>query len=169
MSVYVSYVPMNQNPVTVRNVIVLAMMFVALPALADTTAQRQKHYNLKNNLAIKGYDPVAYFSGEERKGRPDHTLRYLGVTYHFSSAENLEKFKASPSKYEPQFGGWCAYGFAIKAGKVKINPKSFKIIDGKLYLFYHTGPWANTLKKWNRKPDEPQLKIAKAEWKNLVG
>lgn len=148
--------------------ILLGLWFTTLIAHADTTAQRQKHYNLKNNLAIQGYDPVSYFTGQAKKGNSAHAHTVNGVTYHFSSAANLKKFKSSPARYEPQFGGWCAYAFAKKAGKVKINPKSYKIVNGKLYLFYNSAPWGNTLKKWNKKSDADQIKIAQSEWAKFV-
>ena len=64
-------------------------------------------------------------------------------------------FKASPAKYEPQYGGWCAYAMGATNEKVEIDPETFKIINGKLYLFYHS--WTNnTLKTWNK--DEGNLK-----------
>ena len=71
---------------------------------------------------------------------------YKQAKYQFSSKENLEVFKSNPEKYRPQLGGWCA--FAMIEG-VSINPKSFKVIDGKLYLFYD-GVWGDTLKRWNK-------------------
>ena len=148
--------------------ILFGLLLAALSVSADTTAQRQQHYNLKNSLAIKGYDPVSYFSGAPRKGHAIHAYTIKGVTYHFSTAENLKKFKANPSKYEPQYGGWCAYAFALHAGKVKINPKAYKIIDGKLYLFYKTLLGGDTLKKWNTQNDEAQIKVAESEWEKQV-
>lgn len=148
--------------------LLISVWLLAFVAQADTSSQRQKHYNLKGNLALKGYDPVSYFSGKPKKGSANHIHTVNGVTYHFSSTENLKKFKSNPFKYEPQYGGWCAYAFAIKAGKVKINPKSYKIINGKLYLFYKTALGGDTLKKWNKNNDEAQLEVAESEWGKLV-
>ena len=130
----------------------------------DTKEVRIEHYNLKNGLALKGYDPVAYFSGTAKKGDKKYAHSVEGVTYYFSSAENLKKFKAKPAQYEPQYGGWCAYAFAIDKGKVKINPKSFKIIGGKLYLYYDSPLWGDTLKAWNKNADKPQLTSADKAW-----
>jgi len=156
------------NPM--KTIITLFLLcFTAFTAMADTATQRQKHYNLKNHLGIQGYDPVSYFSGNPQKGNSAHAQTVKGVTYHFVSAANASKFKSNPAKYEPQFGGWCAYAFAEKAGKVKINPKSYKIISGKLYLFYRSAPWGNTLKKWNKNSDAAQIKVASSEWSKFVG
>lgn len=137
---------------------------------AASPAQRAEHYNLKSGVAIKGYDPVAYFTQNKAvEGSKQFRHIHQGVTYQFSSTENLAKFKKSPSRYEPQYGGWCAYAFAIDAGKVKVNPKSFKIIDAKLYLFYHSAPWGNTLKKWNQEgSDKTLISKANAAWAKEV-
>jgi len=130
--------------------------------LAD---KKIEHYNLKNQLAIKGYDPVAYFvQGKAIKGNPQFTYKHNTVNYQFQNPENLNKFKISPSKYEPQYGGWCAYAFAIGGGKVSINPKRFKIIDGKLYLFYDTLLGPNTLKKWDKGNDSELIEKADQRW-----
>ena len=64
-------------------------------------------------------------------------------------------FKKDPTKYEPQYGGWCAYAMGAKGEKVEINPETFKIVDGKLYLFYNRF-FSNTLTDWNK--DEAHLK-----------
>jgi hypothetical protein len=81
----------------------------------------------------------------------------MGITYYFSSNAHREKFILNPIKYEPQYGGWCAYAMGYSGEKVEVDPNTFKIYQGKLYLFYHT--WVNnTLNKWNN--DQSNLKIA---------
>ena len=58
-------------------------------------------------LAVKGYDPVAYFNANRPiKGSAEFEYRWQGVKWRFSSAENLESFKAAPEKYAPQYGGY---------------------------------------------------------------
>jgi len=141
-----------------------ALCATATPKASETEANHAQHHNLKNGLAIKGYDPVSYFSGKPTKGSKHLSHKLEGATYRFSSAENLKKFQANPSKYEPQHGGWCSYAFAYDARKVKINPKRYKIVDGKLYLFYDTVFGPNTLKLWNEKGDAPQIQKADANW-----
>ena len=80
---------------------------------------------------------------------------YKGITYLFSSAANREVFKANPEKWEPQYGGWCAFAMGSSGEKVEVDPETYKITDHKLYLFYNSF-FNNTLPKWNR--DETNLK-----------
>lgn len=132
-----------------------------------TTALRVKQFNLsKGNVGIQGYDPVAYFKqGKSIKGKSNLAVIAEGVTYYFSSEENKALFKANYTAYEPQYGGWCAYAMGNSGEKVEIDPETFKIINGKLYLFYHTF-FNNTLKSWNK--DENNLKTkADANWIKL--
>ena len=77
--------------------------------------------------------------------------------------ENLEKFNADPEYYTPQYGGYCAYAIGKNGDKVKIDPKTFEIRDGKLYLFYHTF-FANTLEKWLEEGAEELKKDADKNW-----
>lgn len=121
------------------------------------TNQRKKQFNIdKSALAIAGYDPVAYFNlNKAVEGKKEINLTVEGVRYHFSSVSNRDLFKANPSKYEPQFGGWCAYAMGEKGEKVAIDPETFKILNGKLYLFYNKY-FNNTLKDWNK--NEMELK-----------
>ena len=126
-----------------------------------------KHINQKDGLAIDGYDPVSYIEQlKALEGIPDYSTVIGSVRYLFSSKENLELFKENPSKYEPKYGGWCAYAMAIDGSKVKIDPKTFKVIDGKLYLFYNF-QLNNTLKKWNKNEDA-YLQEADNNWEYLI-
>jgi len=131
---------------------------------AQETATRIKHFNLEDHVAIQGYDPVAYFKQNNAvKGRKEFAVFYLGVTYYFSTAANKEEFKKDPARYEPQYGGWCAYAMGSKGEKVAVDPKTYKITNGKLYLFYNKF-FNNTLTDWNK--DEPALQHkADANWK----
>lgn len=133
----------------------------------SNSSERVKQYNLEKQVAIQGYDPVAYFTQLKAiKGSPKINLSYLGIIYYFSSEANKKLFEANPQKYEPQYGGWCAYAMGSNAEKVEIDPKTFKILDGKLYLFYNAY-WNNTLKSWNK--DEKNLKIkADKNWLKLI-
>ena len=129
----------------------------------DATAVRKKQFNLDGGVAIQGYDPVAYFTQNKAvKGSKDFATSYQGVTYYFSSADTKETFKKAPAKYEPEYGGWCAYAMGAKGSKVEIDPETFKIVDGKLFLFYNKY-LNNTLKTWNK--DEASLHTkADANW-----
>jgi hypothetical protein len=88
------------------------------------------------------------------------------VIYQFATEANLNKFKGSPEKYEPAYGGWCAYAMGATGEKVKIDPETYKITDGRLFLFYNF--WTNnTLKDWNK--DEKGLREkADKQWSKTV-
>lgn len=144
----------------------ILLLLGSIATFAQTDALRQKHYNLDDGLAIEGYDPVSYFDGKPAEGKNNLTYSYKGVIYRFSNQGNLAKFKSTPEKYEPAYGGWCAYAMGENGEKVKVDPETYKIVDGKLYLFYNF--WANnTLEKWNK--NEPKLKEAgDRNWSKIV-
>ena len=147
----------------------LALIFVSAFLIEGAGAQnaiRTKGFNLEKGLAIQGYDPVAYFTQNKAvKGDKKFASVADGVTYNFSTAANKELFIKDYKKYEPQYGGWCAYAMGATNEKVEIDPETFKIINGKLFLFYHT--WVtNTLTKWNK--DEANLKVkADKNWMTI--
>ena len=87
-----------------------------------------------NNVILKGYDPVAYFNqGKAVMGNPLITSKYDGATYLFASREDKAEFDKSPAKFEPQYGGYCAYSMS-KGERHDIDPKAFHIYKGKLYV-----------------------------------
>ena len=126
------------------------------------TAQKEVNTN-KKGFAADGFDVVAYFENHAVEGNKKFQTTVAGVKYQFSTAENLAKFKKSPNKYSPQYGGWCAYAIGAKNEKVEINPKTFEIRDGKLYLFYNS--WGiNTLKLWKKEGAEKLREQADKNW-----
>jgi YHS domain-containing protein len=145
------------------------LLFVALLSVTafSQTSKRVKEYNLENKLAIQGYDPVAYFTQKKAvKGKSTFTSVFEGVTYNFSSQANKDLFIKNPAGYEPQYGGWCAFAMGDYGEKVEINPETFKIVEGKLYLFYNAF-FNNTLKSWNK--NEANLKKkADTNWKKFL-
>ncbi|MFH7004400.1 YHS domain-containing (seleno)protein [Flavobacterium bizetiae] len=147
-----------------KKLVLFLLILISGVSFAQNDAKRIEQYNLENKVAIQGYDPVGYFTqGKAIKGKKEFTTSYQGVVYKFSSSENKEAFLKNPSKYEPQYGGWCAYAMGSAGEKVEINPETFKIIDGKLYLFYNAY-FNNTLKSWNK--DQTNLKTkADNNWK----
>lgn len=131
------------------------------------------HYNLdKNKLAIEGYDPVAYFPKEDGgvgkavKGSEKLTHTHRGVTYRFASQSNLDTFKKNPNKYEPTYGGWCASAMADGGRKVEIDPKNFKVTDGRLFLFYKSF-LQNAIDFWN-KDEKGHTAEADGQWKKVA-
>jgi YHS domain-containing protein len=145
----------------------ITLIVLSLPATAqDAGALRKKHFNIEDGIAIKGYDPVAYFTlAKAIKGKKELAVSHQGIVYYFSSAENKEAFKATPFKYEPEYGGWCAYAMGNSGEKVSIDPETFKIVNGKLYLFYNRF-FTNTLKDWN-KNEAALKKTADLNWPKL--
>ncbi len=90
----------------------------------------------RTDVAIKGYDTVAYFTQNRPvKGLDRFVTSWKGAKWKFSSQENLDQFLKEPEKFAPQYGGYCAYGVA-KGNLVKIEPDQFKVVNGKLYLNY---------------------------------
>jgi YHS domain-containing protein len=149
--------------------IILTVFVVLLTTIsfAQTAAKRAKEFNLENKVAIQGYDPVAYFTQKKAvKGKKELATSFEGVTYNFSSLANKDAFVKSPTSYEPQYGGWCAYAMGANGEKVEVDPDTFKIVNGKLFLFYNAY-FNNTLKSWNK--DEANLnKKADANWKKFI-
>lgn len=97
-----------------------------------------------NDVAIKGYDTVSYFTnGKPSKGSNKYTATYKGAIYQFASAKNRDLFRSAPERYAPQFGGYCAMGVALEQ-KLDVDPMAYKIVDGKLYLNLN----AAVQKKW---------------------
>lgn len=150
-----------------KNLIVLLFILSTPQLSAQSIAKKSKEYNLENGLAIQGYDPVAYFTQKKAvKGKSSIATTFDGVIYYFSSNENKENFKKNPYSYEPQYGGWCAYAMGAKGEKVEVDPETFKIVNGKLFLFYNAY-FNNTLKSWNK--DEANLnRKADANWKKII-
>lgn len=150
-----------------KNLLLVIAFIYHLTATSQNDNLRISQFNLENKLAIQGYDPVAYFKiNKALPGKKEISTKYKSVIYYFSSKENLELFSKNPSNYEPQYGGWCAYAMGNSGEKVEINPETFKIIDGKLYLFYNAY-FTNTLKSWNK--NEKSLKNkADNNWNAIV-
>ncbi len=123
-------------------------------------------YNTKKGYAANGYDVVSYFDKNPQEGKKEFTQVFDGVKYKFLNRTNLEKFVASPHAFLPQYGGYCAYAVAINAKKVDVNPETYEIRDGKLYLFYNRGK-NNTLQFWlNESPKDLKSKADK-NWEKI--
>jgi YHS domain-containing protein len=112
----------------------LTSLFVVAPAQAD---QPPVHTALLSRVAVGGYDPVAYFTdGRPVRGTTEHRITHQGYEYRFASAEHLAAFRANPSRYLPQYGGYCAWAVA-NGYTASGNPQNWRIVDGKLYLNYN--------------------------------
>ncbi len=105
--------------------------------LVSALAQAAPAYYSPNGVAIKGYDPVAYFTDSKAvKGTDQWVTEWQGAKWKFASKANLDAFKAEPAKFAPQYGGYCAYGTA-KGHLAPTEPDAWAVIDGKLYLNYN--------------------------------
>jgi YHS domain-containing protein len=124
----------------------LNILLLSLITAISISAQSSL-YNVQKGYVAKGYDVVSYFENKAEKGDKKFNVEYEGVKFKFASKENLDKFNSDPESFIPQYGGYCAYAIGKNGDKVKINPETFEIRDGKLYLFYNT-IFANTLEKW---------------------
>lgn len=149
--------------------LIAVSMFLSASAVAfaQDAGFRKKHFNLEDGVAIQGYDPVAYFKlNKAVKGKRELSAVVASVTYYFATPENREEFKKNPGRYEPEYGGWCAYAMGNNGEKVSVDPGTFKILNDKLYLYYNRF-FNNTLKDWNK--DEKNLK-AKADinWQKIT-
>ncbi len=156
----------------------LSLTFVALIATVALSAQdvsdeaRQSNFSLgRGELAISGYDPVSYWNVKgPTKGEKKITATHKGIVYRFTNKENKSLFLSNPSKFEPQYGGWCAWAM-IDGDRTKPDPKSFKIVDDKLYLFYD-GLFGDTRALWNKRiqtdAESKLIQSADNEWSTQI-
>jgi len=138
----------------------LGVVAAATPAYA---AQPATYTPFASNVAVSGYDTVAYFTaGKPTKGDDAIIATYKGATYRFANVANRDAFLANPAKYAPQYGGYCAW--AVGHGyTAKSDPTAWKIVGGKLYLNYN----ADIQKKWVA--DEPnQIASADKNWPKVL-
>ena len=138
------------------------MLFFAVAVLASCAPKVGPNVDGDGFMA-KGYDVTEYFNDRALEGNDAYTSTYNNAKYKFLNQENKDAFDANPDKFEPEYSGYCAYAVAANK-KVGINPESYAIQDGKLYLFY-----GNTLEKWNDKGAEKLQKEADTNWTTLKG
>ncbi|MGA7215363.1 MAG: YHS domain-containing (seleno)protein [Terrimicrobiaceae bacterium] len=150
---------------TIRYSIMKNIPLIALLALVFiSTASAKTLVNVdKNGVGIKGYDPVAYFTDNKAvKGEAQFQSSSKGIIYYFASAQNKAAFDADPAKYEPQFGGFCAW--AVSRGyTAPVDPDAFQIVNGRLLLQY-----SPSVRKDFAKDVEGNLKKADANWPSIV-
>ena len=138
-----------------KNLKFIAILVLGL--LVSNAAQAQMAPVDNNGIALGGYDVVSYFSGTPKRGFDTFSAKHNEVTYFFYTKENRDTFKKDPEKYLPQFDGYCAWGVGAKQAKFPIDPESFDIVDGKLYLFFNApfeGERFETILDWNNRTTE---------------
>lgn len=137
-----------------KNLIQLCLVLMTMSISAQN--------NLKDGVAIQGYDPVAYFvEGKAVLGLKEIKTQYDNATYYFATDVNKEEFVKNPDKFVPQYGGYCAYGLS-KGYKAPIDPKAFTIVEDKLYLNYSLDVKA----EWMKQREERILK-ANENWEKI--
>lgn len=140
----------------------LLLVFLAVAALS-TLAPAKELLNLENGVAIQGYDPVGFFTDNRPvKGSAQFQSEYHGAKYYFSSVEHKAAFDKEPAKYEPQFGGYCAYG-ASRGKTVPIKIETWEIVNGRLLLQYDL----DVKSKFDKDP-QGTLRKADENWPGLV-
>lgn len=143
-----------------KKLLLAVTLFMAVSAAAATKSLVNVD---KNGVGLQGYDPVAYFTQNRPvPGSPQFQSSYNGVKYYFVSAQDKNMFDANPSKYEPQFGGYCAYA-ASQGHTAPIQVGAFQIVDGRLLLQYSE----SVRDKFNQ-DSQGNLKKADANWPGLV-
>ena len=144
--------------VSVGVIVVAAAGFFAFSPKAEIPA-----YNIDSaNVAIHGYDTVAYFTeGKATKGKSEFEHQWQDARWHFSSTTNRDLFAANPVRYAPQYGGYCSLGLAV-GEYANGDPEAWSIVDGKLYLVKTTG---ERVDRW-RKGKPYYLGASEYNWNN---
>jgi YHS domain-containing protein len=143
--------------------IIAAIGIAAAGCAGSSGTQGVKQVNTTaDNVAIKGYDTVAYFAANAPvEGNPEFAFVWNGAKWLFSSADNLEKFKADPAKFAPQFGGYCSW--AVSHGyTANGDPTAWKVVEGKLYFNYNM----KVKEKWEAEQDT-LIKEGQNNWTNF--
>lgn len=138
---------------------------VAVPTPAHAyDEQSAATINVAQGIALHGYDPVAYFTeGRPTPGSARYTATHEGAVYQFATEEHRARFEANPSNYAPQYGGFCAMGVAL-GKKLDVDPGSFSVVDGKLYLNVN----ADVYRIWRQ--DIPgNIRSADENWPAIAG
>lgn len=144
----------------------------ASPQVWQRVSPSRAYHGARNQpasgIAIQGYSPVSYFTnGRAEPGNPRYQVGYKGTTYFLTSAEQVERFNRDPKRYEPAYGGWCAFGMSIQ-DKFPIDPTNFKVVNDKLLLFLRNDN-VDALKMWEQGDETDNLRKADAHWKKVAG
>ena len=129
-----------------RTSFLIITLLLCLQSVFAQKADEPAIFSDKNG-AIRGYDPVSYFTaGKPQAGVDSITFQWKDAVWHFATVENKSAFAQTPEKYAPQYGGYCAYGLS-QGYAVKIEPEAWAIVDEKLYLNYDL----SVQRKWEKK------------------
>ena len=144
-----------------KTIAYLLFLTITVSGVAQST-----DYNTKNGFAAQGYDVVSYFNEMPLEGKKEFSTTFDGTHFKFHSSENLERFRMDPTAYLPEYGGYCAYAVAVNGKKVTVDPETYEIREGKLYLFYNKGK-NNTLQFWLNGSPEDLKTMADKNWEKI--
>ena len=149
---------------TFKSVLVLFTLLAGV----SLSAQDKMANNIDNsNIALQGYSAVSYLDlGLAQRGNKNYKSDYKKVAYYFTSAEQKAAFDKNPSKYQPQFGGYCAFGIYAGA-KFRVDPNKFMVKDGTYYLFLNNVE-LDAQQLWMAENNHSKLKnVADKNWSKL--
>jgi YHS domain-containing protein len=148
---------------SLRKSVFWALCVLGLSSSLALAKEAPVYTGLFSNVAVSGYDPVAYFTLQKPvKGDANFTTMHNGAQWRFVSAENRDKFVADPTRYAPQYGGYCAW--AVSQGyTASADPLRWKIVNDKLYLNYD----ADVQKKWEMSVPE-FIQAADKNWPKVI-
>ena len=139
------------------------MITFCITVLTGISMYAQKSASfIQSGKAIRGYDPVAYFTvSKPVKGNDKFVYNWNNANWYFSSQQNLDRFKKDPVKYAPQYGGYCAYGL-FNGYKAPTDADAWTIVNGKLYLNYNL----QVREEWTRDQNE-RIEKADINWPKI--
>lgn len=147
-----------------RLILAAAIATAVIAPAAPAYAEKPPVYTAAfSNVAVSGYDVVAYFTASQpTRGDAQFKTMHNGVEYRFANAANLAAFRASPTRYLPQYGGYCAW--AVSQGyTASADPTNWRIVDGRLYLNYND----EIQRRWEG--DIPgHIRAANANWPDVL-
>ncbi|WP_370230746.1 YHS domain-containing (seleno)protein [Cognatishimia sp.] len=148
---------------TRRSFVFTALAAPAAGVLATPAFAMTPEVFAVDGLAIRGYDPVAYFKERtDVEGSAEFSLMWKGAEWRFANAENLADFEADPDRWAPQYGGYCAFAVA-KGYTAKTEANAWSIHDDKLYLNFSLAiraRWAISKERF--------INDANANWPNVL-
>lgn len=142
-------------------------LFICCVVLSLFSNKTASQINAEKNIALYGYDVVSYFENSPAKGDFAYSTTYNGTRFLFRNTANKNAFENEPEKYLPQYGGYCAYAMAVNGTLVAVNPESYELRAGKLYLFYKT-LFSNTLARWQKADTAKLILKANMNWREHI-
>jgi len=141
----------------------LLLMLTVFSVLSSLAVAKELNNLDRNGVSIQGYDPVAFFTDNRAvKGDPKIQSEYHGAKYYFASTEHKAAFDKEPAKYEPQFGGYCAYG-ASQGHPAPIKIEAWQIVNGRLLMQYDLD-----IKDKFNKDQQGNLRKADQNWPGII-